>query len=349
MKDTIKYLIKNRAKMKLSITVIAIKYRVNMIFKKISLKLQYKNQTNKFINARFGLLGIIFLILSALFLYSDVYSQNRQTVFRIGMHTNLIDMDNKTVASSFMQWVEAIKRNSSYKPFASTLLEAEVFTNKEDMFAEHNKRPFDFLNLYTRDYFTNDKRGKLIGCLTSSISETSYKEKLLLVKYNNDNNTDPKQLVNQEIAIANGVFEHWLELFIYEKLGKTKQKLVKINHSLESDNKLLLTIFFKKRGYALIREAPYKDAVELNPQLKNAILVMAESPGFIYNFLAYRNDLDKKFVEAMISEATNLHSRVDGKQVLNLMKLKRVFQITEEDLMDTRKFYERYNQIFKKK
>ncbi len=283
-------------------------------------------------------------------IYADltIYAQTSQTKFRIGMKVYDVDLDNQTVASSFKQWVETIKKNSTYKPFASMIVEEKVFISKEELFTEHNNNPFDFINISTQDYFQNKIKGKLIPRITANISETECKDKLLLVRYNADNNNSLDQLVNQEIIIPKGVIKDWLQLMLFEKLGKAKHKLVTLKNIQQRDNSALLSIFFKKKGYALVREAAYRIAIELNPQLKNKLFIMATSPGLIYYISAFRNDIGVEFANELVKEACSLHKTVGGKQLLDLMKVSRVYPISDKDLEETRIFYERYNQIFNK-
>jgi ABC-type phosphate/phosphonate transport system substrate-binding protein len=183
--------------------------------------------------------------------------------------------------------------------------------------------------------------------VTSSLNINSKYEKYYLVTHKNSNIKSIQDIDQMEIQIpkTNSVqlIKKWLKVESINKLGKSKANSIKILEIKQNENQTLLKIFFNKNGLAVIREGLFQIACEMNPQLKQSIIILDESSNFVNYFLAQRKGLDPTIHTEIVKESIKLPDTVEGKQILNIMKTEKVFKVTEDDFKEVKNLFNYYN------
>lgn len=295
---------------------------------------------------------LLIIITSFILIINLCLAQNKQSKAILGFYLFDINSSRNIVKESFSQWVEEIRKISTYKPFKTLIVEPHFFNTPDELYKEVYNNSLDIININSWDYNRLKFADRLKPILVASPNEKEKKERFYLIKHVSNSVESIEQLINQKIVLPKfnpvQLAKSWLQVELYDKLGKKKYRTIKIVESRNNDNYELYSVFFRRIDYAVIRESSYLTAVELNPQLKKQISILAKSPGYIYYFAAARINFDEELCNEIIKLGMNLHTSVAGRQILNLMRGVRIFLVSEEDLRESKELFDRYNIIFNK-
>ena len=106
------------------------------------------------------------------------------------------------------------------------------------------------------------------------------------------------------------------------------------NKSTEAVNE----VHFRQADACLVSESFYGEAVSLNQQIAERLMVIASSPPLVEYVTVFRKDCPEKQKEQIPNEILNLKNTVRGKQFLILLRCDDMVRITEADLAETLKF-----------
>jgi len=295
---------------------------------------------------------LLIIITSLIFIINVCLAQNKQSKAILGFYSSDINSSGSIVKESFSQCVEEIRKMSTYKPFKTLIVEPHFYNTPDELYKEVYNNSLDIININSWDYYKLKFTDRLKPILVASSNEKEKKERFYLVKHISNPVERIEQLINQKIILPKfnsaQLAKSWLQVELYDELGKKKYRTIKIVESGNNDQYELYSVFFKRIDYAVIRESSYLTAVELNPQLKKQTCILAKSPGYIYYFAAARKNFDEELCNEIIKLGMNLHTSVAGRQILNLMRGVRIFPVSEEDLRESKELFNRYNIIFNK-
>ncbi|MDH7604822.1 MAG: PhnD/SsuA/transferrin family substrate-binding protein [Melioribacter sp.] len=293
---------------------------------------------------------LLIIITSFILIINLCLAQNKQSKAILGFYSPDINSSGSIVKESFSQWVEEIRKLSTYKPFKTLIVEPHFYNTPDELYKDVYNNSLDIINISSWDYYKLKFTNRLKPILVASSNEKEKKERFYLIKHISNPVENVEQLINQKIVLPkfNSVqlAKSWLQVELYDKLGKKKYRTIKIVESRNNDNYELYSVFFKRIDYAVIRESSYLTAAELNPQLRKQISILAKSSGYIYYFAAARRNFDEELCNEIKKVGMNLHTSVAGKQILNLMRGARIFPISEEDLRESKELFNKYNIIF---
>ncbi len=294
----------------------------------------------------------ILLIIITSFILDLCLAQNNQSKAKLGFYSSDLITTGDIVKESFDNWIEEIRKVSTYKPFKTLIVEPHFFNSPDELYQEVYNNSLDIININSWDYYKLRLSDRLKPILVASNNEKDKKERFYLIKHNSNPVESIEQLINQKIVLPKfnsaQLAKNWLQVELYDKLDKKKYRTVKIVESENNDQNELYSVFFKRINYAVIRESTYLIAAELNPQIKKQLYILAKSPGYIYYFAAARKNFNEELCNELVKVGMNLHNSVAGKQILNLMRGVRIFSISEEDLRESKELFNRYNIIFNK-
>ncbi|HNV68957.1 MAG TPA: PhnD/SsuA/transferrin family substrate-binding protein [Candidatus Ozemobacteraceae bacterium] len=108
----------------------------------------------------------------------------------------------------------------------------------------------------------------------------------------------------------------------------------KIN-TVSKPSEAALPVFFGEADACLIRDRAYRTLVEMNPQVGQDLLIIASSPGLIFDFCSFRAgyaDPDKRVIR---SSTVKFSDSVKGRQVLTLFRTDRFIPYDEQIIKPT--------------
>ena len=97
-------------------------------------------------------------------------------------------------------------------------------------------------------------------------------------------------------------------------------------------------VYFRQADACLVSESFYGEAVSLNQQIAERLLVIASSPPLVEYVTVFRKDCPEKQKEQIPNEILNLKNTVRGKQFLTFLRCDDIIRITEADVAETVKF-----------
>jgi phosphonate transport system substrate-binding protein len=97
---------------------------------------------------------------------------------------------------------------------------------------------------------------------------------------------------------------------------------------------VILPVFFRKSDVCLVTRSGFDTMVELNPQLGQQLVVLAESPPVVPAVFAFRADYRPSFREKLIADLTSLKKTAAGRQVLTIFQSEDIKE-QSKDCLDT--------------
>ena len=278
-------------------------------------------------------------------------AQSSGLLLRFGFYTK--DLGRNELAEmdeSLKQWVEAIKNNTNIKPLANSVMRNTFYESKFKLVDDIKNNKLDFMNLSTYDFFDLKLQDNIIPLLATSKEADSKFERYFLVANKNSEINNLSQLSNAQIVIPNSfsssLAKIWLQVELKEKLSRNDFKNIKLIESPKKENETLFSIFFNKLALAVIKEDSYLTASEINPQIRKNTIVIAASKRFINNFFARSKEVDPTIYKEIINIGLGLDKTVEGKQILNLMQMTNMHEISLGDLEETSQLIKSYKELF---
>ncbi len=139
------------------------------------------------------------------------------------------------------------------------------------------------------------------------------------------------------------------KLFIKEQSIKTDCSVPAEIIETKNSQRAIFNLFFKKSSAALVTAADFETACELNPQIKEKLVVYKQMKLMTDYLLFVRRGIKKELYDNIIKSAFDVSKTVRGRQLLMLLQTDTVDYCTKEDLEPSRKLYEEWKQIKSKK
>lgn len=304
-----------------------------------------------FMKQGIGLFVLFFISVQIFFNHCLIAQQSTKKV-KFGYYGYNLDAKSySSISESMKLWVEAIQKRSKYKQLSNSIIEIKFYLSDKDLYADILNQTLDCMNLTSWDYFRLNLSEQVLPLVVSSVNSNSKFEKYLLITSIDSQLDEISKLSNVQIHVpksnSSNLIKTWLKAELREKLGEKRYKTIRIIDSNQDEKQTLLSIFFKRIDFTVVREGSYFIAGELNPQIKKFTSIIGTSPNLINYFLARQRDLNLEFCKAVVEESHNLPSTIEGKQVLNIIKTEKIFELSHEDFSETEKLFTRYNRLFK--
>ncbi|WP_457743308.1 PhnD/SsuA/transferrin family substrate-binding protein [Sulfurimonas sp.] len=132
----------------------------------------------------------------------------------------------------------------------------------------------------------------------------------------------------------------YLHHFILKKFHKLPKKILSKEISFSSSSEVILKLFFKKIAIGVVSEDAYNVATELNPQLKEALKIVAKSKAIFPDIgLTFSQKGDKK-IDTLYSKFTDQSNSIKNlSNMLMLYKAEAIETLSLKDLQRVHQFY----------
>jgi phosphonate transport system substrate-binding protein len=111
---------------------------------------------------------------------------------------------------------------------------------------------------------------------------------------------------------------------------------------------VLLPLFFQKTEACLVTRDGFDTMRELNPQVGERLMVIAESPEVVTRLFAFRADFQSHFRKEILSSLESMHQSVEGRQILNLFRTDELRRKPETFLETSLKIVEEHGRLLEK-
>lgn len=211
------------------------------------------------------------------------------------------------------------------------------------------KNKLDFMSLSTPDYFKIKNHVKIEPYLMITGNE-KYGYNFILLVRKDKNIKSIYDLKNRQINVPSGEFgelvKMWLEVILHENENKSLKYFSEIRE-FKKPSQALLPVFFKQNDACVISERSYVAMLELNPQLKNELVIIEKSPELVGAIMCINTNLSKNIKEITLDTAKKLSQTASGKQILALFKANELVKYQPEYLESTKELIDRYEEVQK--
>jgi len=290
-------------------------------------------------------------------LVANQYAQSPQLTFRVGIYDENVELNNLSnrfvLEETQKIFLNAIKKRTGDEAFVKSIIEVNYYTTNEVMLKNLMNKNYDFISISTWSYYKYELEKYVKPLLVSSINNNSKFEKYLLLT-----NADIKAKTIADIEDNTRILipktnsriltKNWINVLLASDKNRMKGIKSKIDESSENEMSLLISLCLKKIQFMVVRESSYNDACVLNPQIKKLTRIINYSGNYLTYILVQRKDIDINQYKKLWDEALNLNNTTEGQQILDIMNIKRVFLIKEEDLYETKKLLSQYFALSKR-
>jgi phosphonate transport system substrate-binding protein len=281
------------------------------------------------------------LILSAMLLFLPTAYSDRET-FSVSFSSELFsDVNEADALASIRVWADTIlNRRGLVQTTTPT-----IFTDQARIRQNLQEGSVDLVGLMPPEFFQLEDTVALDHLHFTSINGSITEEFLLLVRRDSGIET-MADLQHKKIALVDSVRMQmstlWLETLLLEKYQMNLQEFF---GSVRADNKssrAVLSTFFRQTEACLVSQNSFKMMVELNPQLGKQLHTLEISPAFIPALLCFRSNYDPELKKEVLAGMHALENNISGQQILMVFGAERLVAGSLDDLLTTRRWYERH-------
>ena len=131
----------------------------------------------------------------------------------------------------------------------------------------------------------------------------------------------------------------WLNnLLLKENLPEVDLFFSNVNVT-DSPNMTVLPLLFDNATACIITLESLNLLNDLNPQVKNKLKIIKESPGYLLSLSCATPNIykDKDYLEMISESSENLKKTSEGRQILSIFKFDRILEFKEEFLEGTKR------------
>ncbi|MDP2363381.1 MAG: PhnD/SsuA/transferrin family substrate-binding protein [Ignavibacteria bacterium] len=293
-----------------------------------------------------------FVLLLSLSSFCQVKPEIKTKVVRLGGLPGLIEgVKIEDAEAAFKILTDSFVKGLKQKKGLNFDFTGKMYKNVSSLIEELNSKKINYFYVSFIDYFKINNKGEYIPFLKGSRDGTDKFTNYILITNSGNQENQILNLHNTKISIPNsddinmGIY--WIKTKLREELGEKEFKTIDFQQAQQNESKLTLSVFFGKTDYALVTLHTYNLIAELNPSIKSKIQILAQSKPLATGIFAYRKGEEPETVKAVRDVALEIHQDLQGKQILNLFKSERLFEIFPADLKESEIIINKYNQFFK--
>lgn len=239
--------------------------------------------------------------------------------------------------------------NKNSKKFKLKLI---VYSDRKTILRDFQNQKIQMLITHPFFYFENKK-----------ILDKIHKQKWILqfnkknadgfyLLANKSNKNIYKNISKYEIYTLDGIPDtfHWVDYLFFKKHNINLKKQAKELHYMTKENKILYRVFFDKYKLGVIRKDSYELFIELNPQLKDKIVILDKSENIFLSYIGLNHistrqeDIDELFNTSQNIRKVLNNSKMTTKKDVTIFLIK-----GKKELDPFFKFYKEYQLLKNRK
>ena len=240
--------------------------------------------------------------------------------FRVGFSSTIFsDLNNNDARAAIKAWGKQVARDQH---LPSDPVPA-IFNNLDALYQALEKKQVDAVGITAIEY---DQLRTSIDLFPLFVT---YKQDLMFEQYvllaNQDSTVKTlfdlagKSLafhLNPRVCLA----PMWLDTLLVDqgcpRAGKFVDKILWEKKLV----KAVLPVFFKKIHACVVTRSGFDTLAELNPQLAEQLIIIAQSPEIVPSIFVFRADYTPEYKEKLITGLKNLNKSPAGRQVLTIFQ-----------------------------
>lgn len=244
--------------------------------------------------------------------------------------------------AAILLWADALIKNFYERYRRNTGLIPSIYNSLSEIEEALKSKKIDMLILNSSEYFALKDKYNLVPAVAGVIEDNIFSQYILLVR--NDSGINKisdlaKKNLSQPSDKYNPLLIKWLNKLLLDNNKPQRDAFFnKINFE-ENDSKAVYSLFFKKSDCTIVQKSVYNTLCTLNPQIGKSLKIIAASPNIVLSFASYRKDADTSSIKLFYEVAKTMNNSKEGSNIIKLFKTKRLIEITEKDLYETKQLF----------
>lgn len=290
------------------------------------------------------ILFFILLLIAEVLLPQSERNKIEPQVIYVGFSINMFNqVDVKDASVAIQLWGKELLGSLGI----NNSLETKVYENNNDIITDLKQNKLDLISILTTDYFEISKKLDVEPYFINS-NNGKYGYSFLLLVRKDSGLKSLADLKNKRIIITSDTFSQlitmWLETTLYDKEQKFSEFFSEFKE-VDKSSRALLQVFFNQTDACILPEESFETISELNPQLKNELIIIEKSPEYVATIMCLNKNIKKSVKKATLDAAQNLTTTISGMQLTSLFKSDGFLMYKPEHLKSTLDLYDKYNKI----
>jgi ABC-type phosphate/phosphonate transport system substrate-binding protein len=243
------------------------------------------------------------------------------------------DVDVKDAKTALIVWIDMITKKTG----VPTKVELFSFDDLGMLEKEAKGNKVDLVFLFPQEYLYLKNRIPFEPIAVSIPLGTDHKYFAVLARKDRGIN-DLRRLANKDAILEAGenspLISMWLETLLLKEGFLGPAAFFANFKNVKKASQALLPVFFKQADACAVSQGAFETMKELNPQVGQELVSLAHSPGFPQGVVCMRKGLAEKY-GGFVEEMFSIHKRTQGKQILTLMKIKKLIPFSPANLETT--------------
>ena len=243
------------------------------------------------------------------------------------------EVDVKDAKAALNVWIDMIAKKTG----STTKVELVSYDDFDRFEKELRANKVDLIFLFPQEYFQLKNRIPFDPIAVSTPLGADQKHFVALVR-KDGGITGVRGLAGREALMETGenslIISLWLENLLLKEGFPGPERFFSNLKMVKKASQALLPVFFKQADACAVSQGAFETTKELNPQVGQELAVLAQSPGFPQGVICMRKGLAEKY-RPFVEEMYTLHNQSQGKQILTLMKIKKLLPFQAAYLQTT--------------
>ncbi|HWR89397.1 MAG TPA: PhnD/SsuA/transferrin family substrate-binding protein [Dissulfurispiraceae bacterium] len=236
-----------------------------------------------------------------------------------------VDMDDAKVVTKL--WSDMVVRKKRGRA------ETKVYQDLPELERDLKAGKVDMAIMVSNDFVELRNRVPIEPIMVSSREKEFYEELYLLVRKDSGIKS-VKDLRNKTFILQKGqyavVHKIWLETLLMNEGGHDARQFFSSVKDARKPSQAVMPVFFRQADACIITRNGFDVMAEMNPQLRNELLVLARSPKIASGVIALRKDFREDRKETVRELLSTLHEDTQGKQLLTLFRMSKLVPFRQE-------------------
>ena len=186
---------------------------------------------------------------------------------------------------------------------------------------------FDAVSLPALEYVRMRGRARLSPSMMGSSGDVATRTYVLLCRGDLGAESVADLAGRDVIVLSGGLGQMpglWLDVLALRARRQSSAELFRVVKNAATASRAALPVFFGKADACVVTERAFDVMAELNPQLAQALVALAESPPFAWGLTCFSADYDSGRRHSLEHAALTMHTDPEGRQALMLFGLDRM-------------------------
>ncbi len=249
----------------------------------------------------------------------------------------LVETELKDARSAVDYWMKIVGRKVNLE------IDGYIYENLDDLRNDFKHGLIDWINISPSDYLQiKDDIEADLG--PSPLMGRKTIRRYFLIAQSNSLISEVKDLMGKKLSVTydNEGGRIFLNTLLWDNnmqgIERHFQELIK----KRTFGQAILSVFFGQADACITTDYAFETLVELNPQIRDKLKIVASSPALLHSVSIFRKNLDEIVRRIIENEVYNLDKTVEGQQVLTLFKIDGMVPIQESDLHSFVELYQKY-------